>query len=250
MSTSRRTFAKNVLAATTAFNLPAFVTAGNHASQNKKLKIVCVGGHPDDPETGCGGTLALLQKQGHDVTIIYLTSGEAGIPGKSHAEAAAIRTKEAIAACKLLQAKPIFAGQVDGAGMVDNEWVEKVKQLIKIEKPDVVFTHWPIDSHKDHQAASLLTIQSWVRLDKTFELYFFEVCTGSQTMGFKPTDYVDITDTKEQKRNAVFCHTSQNPLGIYASSDCNHGMMEIFRGIEINVPAAEAFVRMGTGLKW
>jgi LmbE family N-acetylglucosaminyl deacetylase len=250
MATSRRTFAKNVLTASAAFSLPAFATAANPSHQNRKLKIVCVGGHPDDPESGCGGTLALLQSQGHDVTIIYLTSGEAGIPGKSHAEAAAIRTKEAIAACKILNAKPIFAGQVDGAGMVDNEWVAKIQDLIKIEKPDIVFTHWPIDSHKDHQAASLLTIQSWVRTGKKFELYFFEVCTGSQTMGFKPTDYVDITSMKEKKKNAVFCHTSQNPPGIYAAADCSHGMMEIFRGIEINVAAAEAFVRMGTALNF
>lgn len=249
MSYTRRTFAKNALSATAAFSLPAFVKAGN-STDNKKLKIVCVGGHPDDPESGCGGTLAKLAAQGHDVTIIYLTSGEAGIHGKSHEDAAAIRTKEAIAACKILNAKPVFAGQIDGAGMVDNEWVKKIHALIESEKPDIAFTHWPIDTHKDHQCASLLTIQSWVRSGKVFELYFFEVCTGAQTMGFKPTDYVDITATKEQKRKAVFCHTSQNPPGIYAAADCNHGMMETFRGIEINVPAAEAFVPMGTAINW
>ena len=249
MSSTRRTFAKNALAATAAFSLPAFVKAGN-STDSKKLKIVCVGGHPDDPESGCGGTLAKLVAAGHEVAIIYLTSGEAGIVGKSHVEAAAIRTKEAIAACKILNAKPIFAGQIDGAGMVDNEWTSKMLELIITEKPDIVFTHWPIDSHKDHLCASLLTIQSWVRSGKIFELYFFEVCTGAQTMGFKPTDYIDITSTKEQKRKAVFCHTSQNPPGIYAAADCNHGMMETFRGVEINVPAAEAFVRMGNGLKF
>lgn len=216
----------------------------------QKMKIVCVGGHPDDPESGCGGTLAKLASEGHDITIIYLTSGEAGIPGKSHSEAASIRTGEAMEACKIINAKPVFAGQVDGDSVVNNEWVNKMQALIKSEKPDIVFTHWPLDSHKDHQAASLLTIQSWVRSGKIFELYFFEVCTGSQTMGFKPTDYVDISSTKEQKRKAVYCHTSQNPPGIYAAPDCNHGMMEIFRGIEMNAPAAEAFVKMGAGLKW
>ena len=90
------------------------------------MKIVCVGGHPDDPESGCGGTLAQLVAAGHEVVIIYLTSGEAGIIGKSHAEAAAIRTKEAMAACIILKAKPIFTGQIDGAGMVNNEWTEKI----------------------------------------------------------------------------------------------------------------------------
>jgi LmbE family N-acetylglucosaminyl deacetylase len=110
----------------------------------------------------------------------------------------------------------------------------------------VVFTHWPIDSHKDHQVASLLTMQTWVRTANKFTLYFFEVCTGEQTMIFMPTDYVDISDTQEQKKKAVYCHTSQDPPGIYA---CGHASMEDFRGREAGVRAAEGFVRMtGKGM--
>lgn len=249
MTSTRRAFAKNTLAATAAFSLAAFVNASNKSTA-QKMKIVCVGGHPDDPESGCGGTLAKLAAEGHEVTVIYLTSGEAGISGKSHDEAASIRTKEAIAACKILNTKPVFAGQVDGDTVVNTEWIGKMQALIAAEKPRIVFTHWPIDSHKDHQAASLLTIQAWVRSGKKFELYFFEVCAGSQTMGFKPTDYVNISSAQEQKRKAVYCHASQNPSGIYAAPDCNHAMMETFRGIEMNALAAEAFVRMGTALAW
>jgi LmbE family N-acetylglucosaminyl deacetylase len=247
MPTTRRSFTKNMITAAAAFSLSSFVKSS--ATKNAKIKIVCVGGHPDDPESGCGGTLAKLAAEGQEVTIIYLTSGEAGIPGKSHAEAASIRTREAIAACKIINAKPVFAGQVDGDGIVSNEWVNKIHALITDEKPNIVFTHWPLDSHKDHQCASLLTIQSWLRSGKNFALYFFEVCTGSQTMGFRPTDYIDISSTQEQKKKAVFCHTSQNPPGIYAAPDCNHAMMESFRGIEMNVAAAEAFVRMGPEFK-
>jgi LmbE family N-acetylglucosaminyl deacetylase len=250
MSLSRRSFAKNSLAAAATLGLPNFLTAAGKKENANKLKIVCVGGHPDDPESICGGTLAKLTAEGHDVTIIYLTSGEAGIAGVSHATAAAIRTKEAQAACAVLNAKPIFAGQIDGDTIVNTEWIGRIMALIQAEVPDVVFTHWPIDTHKDHQAASILTIQSWIRSGKKFELYFAEACTGAQTMGFKPTDYVDITATQAIKRKAVFCHESQNPSGIYAASDCNHGMIESFRGIEINVTAAEAFVRMGSGLRW
>jgi LmbE family N-acetylglucosaminyl deacetylase len=249
MPTSRRNFVKNTIGATAALSLPVLAKSTN-VDNTKKMKVVCVGGHPDDPESGCGGTLSKLASDGHDVTIIYLTAGEAGIPGKSHSEAAIIRTKEAIEACKIIKARPVFAGQVDGDSVVNNEWVNKIQAMILSEKPNLVFTHWPLDSHKDHQSASFLTIQSWVRSGKIFELYFFEVCTGSQSMGFKPTDYVDISSVKEQKRKAVYCHTSQNPPGIYASPDCNHGMMETFRGIEMNTTAAEAFVKMGTGASW
>src|SRR5215471_15174545 len=74
-------------------------------AEQRPLKVVCVGAHPDDPESGCGGTLARYATAGHKVTVIYLTRGEAGIQGKSHKEAAAIRTAEAEKACKILGAR-------------------------------------------------------------------------------------------------------------------------------------------------
>lgn len=241
---ARRQFIKNSAAGLGALSLTSLLYARTEKNIEKK-KIVCVGGHPDDAESGCGGTLAKLNRNGHAITIIYLTSGEAGIEGKSHAEASSIRKQEAINACAILNAKPVFAGQTDGDTKIDNTWVSKMQQLIYREKPDIVLTHWPLDSHKDHQVAGLLTIQSWVLAQRIFTLYFFEVCTGEQTMTFHPTDYIDITDTQEQKRTAVFCHASQDPPGIYK---CGHAAMEEFRGRELGVKAAEAFICM-TGKK-
>ncbi len=243
-SSSRRRFVQQAAAGLGMLSLPSILSA-KQIAPDKNIKIVCVGGHPDDPESGCGGTLAKFVAAGHTVTIIYLTRGEAGIPGKSHDESASIRSREATEACAILKAKPVFAGQIDGDTVLDNEWVKKIQQLLTDEKPDIVFTHWPIDSHKDHQAASILTIQSWIRAKDKFDLYFFEVCAGEQTMTFRPTDYIDITDVQEQKRKAVYCHVSQDPPGIYS---CGHAAMEEFRGREIGVKAAEAFVRM-TGVK-
>ncbi|MEP6951126.1 MAG: PIG-L deacetylase family protein [Ginsengibacter sp.] len=237
---SRRKFVKNTATGLGLFSLPSFLPSQLKENDPKK-KIVCVGGHPDDPESGCGGTLAKLAAAGHEVTIIYLTSGEAGIEGKSHDEAASIRKQEAINACKILGAKPVFAGQTDGDTIINTEWINTIQRLVAGEKPDLVFTHWPIDSHKDHQAASLLVIQTWMRIQQKFELYFFEVCAGEQTMGFNPTGYIDISDTQEQKRKAVYCHISQDPPGIY---NCGHAAMEEFRGRELGVKAAEAFVKM------
>jgi LmbE family N-acetylglucosaminyl deacetylase len=242
---NRRSFIKNTTAALGLVTLPSLLSATPVAPAEKK-KIVCVGGHPDDPESGCGGTLAKLIIAGHDITIIYLTTGEAGIPGTGNDDAAKIRKKEAINACEVLGAKPVFAGQIDGDTVVNNDALKHLQNLIAAEKPDVVFTHWPIDSHKDHQCASLLTMQTWVRSQNKFTLYFFEVCAGEQTMGFHPTDFVDITDVQQIKRKSVYCHTSQYPAGIYA---CGHTSMEDFRGRELGVKAAEGFVMMtGKGM--
>lgn len=238
-ASSRRRFVKNATAGFGLLSLPSLLSA--ETKTDKKLKIVCVGGHPDDPESGCGGTLARFAAAGYPVTIIYLTRGEAGIEGKSHTDAANIRTNEAREACKILNTKPVFAGQIDGDTIMNNEWVQKLQGLLRDEKPDIVFTHWPVDSHKDHQIASLLTIQCWMSINQKFDLYFFEVCTGVQTMIFKPTDYVDISNVQEQKKKALYCHISQDPPGIY---QCGHAAMEEFRGRELGVKAAEAFIRM------
>jgi LmbE family N-acetylglucosaminyl deacetylase len=240
ITNTRRAFVKNTAAGLSLLTLPGLLSATAITPASSK-KIVCVGGHPDDPESGCGGTLAKLVSLGHEVTIIYLTTGEAGIPGASHDEAAKTRRQEAINACKILNVKPVFAGQIDGDTLVSNDTLKHLQNLIADEKPDIVFTHWPIDSHKDHQCASLLTIQTWVRSSVKFALYFFEVCAGEQTMLFHPTDFVDITDTREQKRKSVYCHASQDPASIYA---CGHASMEDFRGRELGVKAAEGFVRM------
>ena len=85
----------------------------------KKLKIVITGGHPGDPEYGCGGTAALYADMGHEVVFLYLNRGEGGIEGKSGNEAAAIRTAEALNACMMLKARAIFATQIDGQSIVD-----------------------------------------------------------------------------------------------------------------------------------
>jgi LmbE family N-acetylglucosaminyl deacetylase len=221
---------------------PSFAAA--QAGSKARLSVVCVGGHPDDPESGCGGTLALYASLGHSVTVIYLTRGEAGIAGKTHAEAAAIRTAESQAACRILGAKPVFAGQIDGATVVDSQAGASLAKLITAEHPDVLLTQWPIDTHPDHQAAGTLAFRAWLAAGRRAALYYYEVNLGSQTMGFHPTDYVDITAVREKKKAALFAHKSQQGEEIYRKY---HEVMENFRGREAGCPAAEAFVRLARG---
>src|SRR5438270_5207076 len=89
-------------------------TRSEASNASRKLRVVVAGAHPDDPESGCGGTIALYSNFRHEVVVLYLTRGEAGIPGKTATEAAAIRTAECQKACSILKARPIFAGQIDG----------------------------------------------------------------------------------------------------------------------------------------
>src|SRR6266571_8284351 len=144
---TRRSFVKqSALAAVTTLPLASTPAASHTAS----LKIVCVGAHPDDPESGCGGTLARYAALGQAVTIVYLTRGERGIAGKSLDEAARIRTAECEAACTIIGAKPLFFGQIDGATEVTRSQVDAMQRLLVAQRPDVLFTHFFFSSRRRH----------------------------------------------------------------------------------------------------
>jgi N-acetylglucosamine malate deacetylase 1 len=215
-------------------------SAAEIGGEKHTLKIVVVGAHPDDPESGCGGTIALYSDLGHQVVIFYLTRGEAGIPGKSAQEAAAIRTAEAEKACTILRARSVFVGQIDGDTELNPARYGEFRKILQAENPDIAFTHWPVDSHRDHRAASLLAYDAWLAGGKKFDLYYFEVLQGEQTQIFHPTDYVDISRTEGRKRDACFAHASQLPATDFWPQ---HEQMARFRGLECGAEVAEAFVR-------
>jgi N-acetylglucosamine malate deacetylase 1 len=204
-----------------------------------KQKVVVVGAHPDDPESGCGGTIAHYSSLGHEVVIVYLTAGETGIPGTPPSEAAAIRSAEARKACDILEARPVFAGQINGDTGVSNEQYRSFAQILEAEKPALLLTQWPIDSHRDHRVASLLTYDYWLRSGKRASLFYYEVETGEQTQNFKPTHYIDITQTEDRKREACFVHVSQKPGTTFYPT---HERMQKFRGMECGCGVAEAFI--------
>ncbi len=207
-------------------------------------KVLIIGAHPDDPETGCGGTMILMKRAGYDVKCVYLTRGEAGIEGVQGDEAARIRSEEVKNACAITGADHVFLTQIDGQTEINKARYDEMLKLIQDEDPDIVFTHWPIDGHRDHRICSILVYDSWRRTGKSFDLYYFEVMTGVQTQNFHPTDYVDITSVLEEKYKACYCHKSQNLEPVFEGW---HTPMEVFRGIENRCKVAEAFIRQTDG---
>jgi N-acetylglucosamine malate deacetylase 1 len=197
-----------------------------------KLKVIVAGGHPGDPEYGCGGTVARLTNLGHQVVLLYLNNGAWPPTGAS------TRTAEATHACELLKARPAYAGQANGHAIVDNEHYADYAKIIDAEKPDMVITQWPIDNHRDHRAITMLTYDAWRQSKKSFALYYYEVSDGEDTLQYSPTHYVDITETEPVKRAACYAHASQTPDRYYALQD----QVAAFRGVESGYKRAEAFV--------
>ncbi len=225
MSISRR----SLLAAATSSLLAQPSTHG--------FKVIVAGGHPGDPECGCAGTLARFAGLGAEVVLLYLNRGEGYCGGESLSRCADIRTAEAQKACQILKARAVFAGQYDGRAIVDNSHYEAFAALLTAEQPDLVFTQWPIDRHRDHRAVSILTLDAWFKSGRSFALYYYEV--AEDTSMFSPADYVDISGVEPQRRAACYAHVSQQPDKWYPKQ------VEITRrrGVESGFAQAEGFVR-------
>jgi len=61
------------LAAAIGAGLPVFdaeTLTKDLSSRSKQLRVVVAGAHPDDPETGCGGTIARYTGAGHKVMVL------------------------------------------------------------------------------------------------------------------------------------------------------------------------------------
>ena len=229
-----------ILGAAIASALPLAQAIGDPASQTgpkARLKVVVTGGHPGDPEYGCGGTIARYSALGHEVVLLYLNRGE--WTDKPGFDPGPVRVAEARKACVILQARPVFAGQIDGQAIVDRAHYDEFHDRLYAERPDVVFTHWPIDNHADHRAMSLLVYEAWRRMKKSFALYYYEVSNGEDTLQFTPTHYVDISKTEAQKRSACYAHASQAPDKFYVLQE----LVTRMRGIESGFKQAEGYIR-------
>ena len=217
---------------------PALATlpqADRPAETGRKLKLIVTGGHPGDPEYGCGGTIARYTDLGHEAVLLYLNRGE--WPPR---DAGVSRVEEARNACEILKARPLYAGQFNSQAVVDKPHYEAFQKILEAERPDVVFTHWPIDNHADHRAMAMLVHDAWLKLGRRFALYYYEVSNGEDTVQFSPTHYVDITAVEPRKRLACFAHASQAPEKYYALQQ----QVTRMRGLERGARQAEGFVHL------
>ncbi|WP_112322916.1 PIG-L deacetylase family protein [Oceanibium sediminis] len=223
------------------------------------MNILAIGAHPDDIEMQCAGTLALYARMGHKVFMGIATNGNVGSPDLSRDQIAAVRLKEAEAACDVIGAELIWMD-------FDDEWLfnnrptrSRFIDAIRQAKPDVMFIHGPTDYHPDHRIAGQICedarIPSSVRLVETTlphveqipHLFYMDNPAG---IDFQPEAYVDISAVIDIKREMLLKHASQDAWlrAIYDDASITD-LMETnaaARGAAISVAYAEGFREVKT----
>jgi len=198
-----------------------------------------VAAHPDDPDFGVAGTAARLARDGHAVHYVMCTSGDAGSDDPTIPPEALMRTREAeqAAAGQILGLAGVhFLRFPDGELQPTLELRKALVRTMRQLKADVVLCQDPrsiVDddstylNHPDHRAAGQAAVDAafpaagnpsafrdllaeGLAPHKVREVWLF--FGGGQ----HANHWVDISDTIEQKIQALAAHASQ--IGDWATT--------------------------------
>jgi LmbE family N-acetylglucosaminyl deacetylase len=224
-------------------------------------RALAVFAHPDDPEVGCGGTLARWTAGGAEVHLVIAARGEKGSsdPRTDPDALADARTAEVARAAAVLGLAGVeHLGYPDGEVENDRELRERVVTTIRRLRPDTVVAPDPTavffgDSyvnHRDHRELGWAVVDSIV--PAASPLYVptggpaHQVGTVLLAGTLEADAWVDIGVALDRKVAAVACHESR--LG--SDPDLVAEILEQRareEGVRAGVLHAEAFRRLRFG---
>lgn len=141
-------------------------------------KIIVFSPHVDDETIGLGGTLLKHRKEGNEIILVYLTDGGGSTSDSSRQELVSQRKEEGEVLRETYGLdKVYFLDEADGVlDSSDKGLLRKIKDILVEENPDLIYTPFLIDGHRDHVETTKALIKSLKRWKDNFEnIYLYEV---------------------------------------------------------------------------
>lgn len=219
------------------------------------MTVLVVAAHPDDEVLGCGGTIARLASEGHEVYIAILGEGitsRCESNGQGDKKAMEELHAQSYKVGSHLLAKDVFLyslpdNRFDTVPLLDI--VKIVENLVDRLQPQVIYTHHGGDLNIDHQIVhrAVLTAARPLEDCPVKEIYAFEVPSSTDWAfqqfepAFSPNVFVDIVETLESKVEAMQLYESEARTFPHPRSP--QALRAISRrwGSTVGVEAAEAF---------
>lgn len=224
------------------------------------MRVLVIAPHADDEALGMGGTIARYAKEGHDVTVAILTGhGEDQPHPLWPREAWDMIRAEAREAAAILGVKDLLFEEVP-AILVSAQPIWQLNQvtdsIVQKVQPDILFVPFPFDLHKDHREIFHSLSVAWRPSSAAGrairEIYCYEVQSETHwnipyvEPGFLPNCWIDISDHLETKLEALACYQSQMRPSPDARSIDAIRALAAWRGSQMGMAAAEAFVTVRT----
>lgn len=214
--------------------------------------VLVVAAHPDDEVLGCGGTIARHAAKGDRVRIVIvaegLTSRGPALDCSMNALHSAARRAGDI----------LGASEVHLEGLPDNRLdsqdrlsvTQRIEAHLAAWEPTVVYTHHVGDVNIDHQVVHHAVVTACrPQPGRSVEtLLFFEVPSSTewQTAGsgapFQPNWFVDISESNSLKLKALEVYSGEVRAWPHPRSLEGVEALARWRGANVGVKAAEAFM--------
>ena len=207
------------------------------------MNVLVFAPHNDDEVLGVGGTIKKLVNAGNSVFICEVTSG---------LHYTQLQEEARIAHALLGVKKSFFLNKPVGMLKTGNqmELNKSISEVISEVQPEVVFTPFLGDMHIDHREVteSVMVALRPIGNYSIREIYMYETLseTGwnipTSERSFSPNVWVDISETIQEKIEAMKCYKSQ--LLEYPHPRSEEAILALakFRGSTISVPYAESFM--------
>lgn len=219
------------------------------------MNVLAIVAHPDDEVLGCGGALAKMTGEGHDVSILILGEGatsryddRCSAPQDSTQE---LQRQSAAAAKALGIREPYHLGLADNrfdtVPLLDV--IKRVEGVIREVKPELVITHHGGDLNIDHRITfqAVLTAVRPQPASSVRDLWAFEVLSSTEwafgQLGkvFTPTLFLDISSTMSRKLAAMAEYPSEKRDYPHPRSDQAIRALASYRGCQSGCALAEAY---------
>jgi len=169
------------------------------------MKVLVIAAHPDDEVLGCGGAIAKLSSEGHEVKILVFGEGPSA-RGPINRDAVKAQAQNA--------AKILGAELIDILGYPDNRFDEfAILDLAReIERAradfpaELILTHHAGDLNQDHRQIAAATFVSCRPINKEPpELWCYEVPSSTEwgmltSEVFRPNLFVKIDESSWKKK--------------------------------------------------
>jgi LmbE family N-acetylglucosaminyl deacetylase len=165
--------------------------------------------HPDDEILGCFGAIVSHLNKEEEVSVVYMTSGEAGDNSVSPLLLKRTREQEAKKVMSSLGIKRyFFMGLPDGEIRYDSSTVKMVADVIVKWDPVYVYVPNGEEPHKDHKTACRVVtdaLRSLALDNRCFEIRYYEVWRSLYRFNL----VIDISSLAENKKKHIRMYKSQ-----------------------------------------
>jgi LmbE family N-acetylglucosaminyl deacetylase len=202
--------------------------------KNRRLTILVIGAHPDDPDVSCGGTAIRYALAGHRVVFVSMTNGATGhheiggieLARRRHAEAQRAAGVAGIAEYRIFDH---HTGELEPTVFYRKIVINLIREL----DPDLIFTHRPYDYHPDHRYTSQLVLDASYIVTVPNMQPLSDIPSGmakicymydkfTKPCAFDPDVVVPIDEVVETKFGMLDCHVSQ----MYEWIPYNRGILD------------------------